>query len=55
MRLTFDEIKKWFNHNEWDIGYLTKEQLRICSLSPVKENIPISWLEFYKRNTFQLG
>ena len=37
MRLTFDEIKKWFNHNEWDIGYLTKEQLRICSLSPVKQ------------------
>jgi len=30
------EIKKWFDSDKWDIGYLTKEQLRICSYSPIK-------------------
>ena len=34
--LSFPEIKKWFDSSEWDIGYLTLEQLRICSLTPIK-------------------
>ena len=34
--LSFSEIKKWFDSSEWDIGYLTLEQLRICSLTPIK-------------------
>ena len=31
-----EEIKEWFDSDKWDIGYLTKEQLQICSYSPVK-------------------
>ena len=30
------EIKKWFDPAEWDVGYLTKEQMKICSFSPTK-------------------
>jgi ferredoxin len=30
------EIKRWFDSDKWDIGYLTKEQLKICSLTPIK-------------------
>ena len=30
------EIKKWFDPAKWDIGYITKEQLEICSQSPIK-------------------
>jgi ferredoxin len=32
-------MKRWdtvFDSDKWDIGYLTKEQLRICSQTPVK-------------------
>ena len=55
MRLTFDEIKKWFNHNEWDIGYLTKEQLRICSLSPVKQSFQSHGWKFINSIHFDWG
>jgi ferredoxin len=34
--LSFTEIKKWFDLAEWDIGYITLEQLKICSLTPIK-------------------
>ena len=34
--LDFEEIKEWFDSDKWDIGYLTKEQLKICSYSPIK-------------------
>ena len=30
------EIKRWFDSDKWDMGYLTKEQLRICSFFPTK-------------------
>ena len=34
--MNMEEIKKWFDSDKWDIGYLTKEQLKICSQTPVK-------------------
>jgi len=36
VQLDFEEIKGWFDSDKWDIGYLTKEQLEICSYSPIK-------------------
>ena len=36
VHLDFEEIKKWFDSDKWDIGYLTKEQLEICSQTPIK-------------------
>ena len=32
----FEEIKGWFDPDKWDIGYITKEQLEICSHTPIK-------------------
>ena len=34
--LNMKEIKGWFDSENWDMGYLTKEQLQICSLTPIK-------------------
>ena len=34
--LNMKEVKGWFDSDKWDIGYLTKEQLKICSLTPIK-------------------
>ena len=31
-----EEIKGWFDPAKWDIGYITKEQLEICSQTPIK-------------------
>ena len=31
-----EEIKGWFDPDIWDIGYLTKEQLKSCSQTPIK-------------------
>ena len=36
MSLDMEEIKGWFDSDKWDIGYLTKEQLEICSQTPIK-------------------
>ena len=36
IQLNFEEIKGWFDSDKWDIGYLTKEQLEICSQTPIK-------------------
>jgi len=36
IRPNFEEIKGWFDSDKWDIGYITKEQLEICSQSPIK-------------------
>ena len=36
VHLDFEEIKKWFDSDKWDIGYLTKKQLKICTQSPIK-------------------
>ena len=35
-QLDMKEIKRWFDPDKWDIGYITKEQLKICSYSPIK-------------------
>jgi ferredoxin len=35
-QLNFEEIKRWFDSDKWDIGYLTKEQLEICTQTPIK-------------------
>ena len=35
-QLNMEEIKEWFDSDKWDIGYLTKEQLKICSQDPIK-------------------
>jgi len=32
----FEEIREWFDSDKWDIGHITKEQLEICSQTPVK-------------------
>ena len=34
--LNMIEIKGWFDSDKWDMGYLTKEQLEICSQTPIK-------------------
>ena len=34
--MNMEEIKRWFDPDKWDIGYLTKEQLEICSQVPIK-------------------
>jgi ferredoxin len=34
--MDFSEIREWFDTDKWDIGYLTKKQLKICSYSPIK-------------------
>ena len=36
MSIDMEEIKGWFDSDKWDIGYLTKEQLKICSQTPTK-------------------
>jgi ferredoxin len=35
-QLNMEEIKGWFDPAKWDIGYITKEQLEICSQTPIK-------------------
>ena len=35
-QLSMEKIKRWFDTDKWDIGYLTKEQLEICSQTPIK-------------------
>ena len=35
-KLSMTEIKRWFDPAEWDIGYITLDQLKICSLTPIK-------------------
>ena len=35
-QLNMEEIKRWFDSDKWDIGYLTKEQLETCSRIPIK-------------------
>jgi ferredoxin len=32
----YREIRKWFDQDKWDIGYLTKKRLEICSQRPIK-------------------
>jgi hypothetical protein len=34
--ISFHDISKLFNAQQWDIGYLSAERLLQCSLSPVK-------------------
>jgi len=34
--LKMEEIREWFDPDKWDIGYLTKEQLKICTQTPIK-------------------
>ena len=34
--MDFEEIKEWFDSDKWDIGYLTKKHLEICSMTPIK-------------------
>jgi len=35
-KLNMKEIKGWFDSDKWDVGYLTKEHLEICSQTPIK-------------------
>jgi len=35
-KMNYREIRKWFDPDEWDIGYITKKQLEICSQRPIK-------------------
>lgn len=32
----FSDIEKLFNKDEWDISFLSKEQLKMCAYSPIK-------------------
>ena len=34
--LKFSDIKTLFQEDDWDVGFLTKEQLQICAYSPIK-------------------
>ena len=36
-KISFDEIKNLFNPDDWDVGYMTGEDLKRCALHPVKE------------------
>jgi len=34
--LKFSDIRNLFPQEQWDVGFLTKEQLKICAYSPIK-------------------
>ena len=34
--MDFEEIKEWFDSDKWDVGYLSKVHLEICSQTPVQ-------------------
>lgn len=36
IEISFDDLKKLFNNDDWDIGYLSQERLLQCSLTPIK-------------------
>lgn len=36
IKISFNEIKKLFNEDDWDIGYLSADALKRCALHPVK-------------------
>ena len=36
-KISFEEIKKLFNPDDWDVGYMTGEDLKRCALHPVKK------------------
>jgi ferredoxin len=36
--IRFQDIKSLFPEDEWDIGYMTKEQLKICAYNPIKKS-----------------
>jgi len=37
----FSNIKKYFPKKDWDVGYMTKTQLKICSQRPIKAHYQI--------------
>jgi len=46
----FKEIKGWFDSDKWDIGYLTLEQLEICSYHPIKSIFQYSKGRYFANN-----
>ena len=44
--INFSRIKKLFPKNEWDVGYLTETQLKICAYKPLKGVAHMSGLDF---------
>ena len=36
-KISFEEIKNLFNPEDWDVGYMTGEDLKRCALRPVKK------------------
>ena len=47
--LSFSHLKNLFPKNEWDIGYITATQLKICSYKPIKGKFNPVGLEFVNR------
>ena len=48
VQLNFEEIKRWFDPDKWDIGHITKGQLEICSQNPIKSSSQIKGRIFSK-------
>ena len=44
--LDFSNIKNLFPYNEWDVGYITETQLKICAYKPLKGVAHMSGLDF---------
>jgi len=44
--LDFSHIKNFFPKNEWDVGYLSSTQLKICAYSPIKWKFGAYGLDF---------
>jgi len=34
--IKFSDIRKLFSEDQWDVGYLSEEQLKMCAYSPIK-------------------
>lgn len=49
--ISFNDIKNLFNPNDWDVGYLSVENLNRCALHPVKL-ISLHAVENYSNNIY---
>ena len=47
--LNFSHLKNLFPESEWDVGYITATQLKICSYKPIKGKFNPVGLEFVNR------
>jgi ferredoxin len=51
--MDFLEIKKLFSKDQWDIGYMTETQLKICAHKPIKWKCHVFGLDFTNNVHFE--